>query len=34
MRSVAVGWGYGSDLQTWQADTVISHPLELVAHLR
>jgi N-acetyl-D-muramate 6-phosphate phosphatase len=34
MRSVAVGWGYGNDLQTWQADTVICHPLELVAHLR
>jgi N-acetyl-D-muramate 6-phosphate phosphatase len=34
MRSVAVGWGYGSDLHSWQADTVISHPLELVAHLR
>ena len=34
MRSVAVGWGYGSDLQAWQADTVIGHPLELVAQLR
>lgn len=34
MRCVAVEWGYGSDLQSWQADTVIRHPLELVAHLR
>lgn len=33
MRSVAVGWGYGSDLQAWQADTVINQPRELIALL-
>ena len=33
MRSVAVGWGYGADLQAWQADAVIGQPLELVACL-
>jgi 2-phosphoglycolate phosphatase len=33
MRSVAVGWGYGENLQSWQADAMIGHPLELVAHL-
>jgi len=33
MRSVAVGWGYGGDVESWQADAVIGHPLELFAHL-
>jgi len=33
MRSVAVGWGYGGDVESWQADAVIGHPLELVAQL-
>jgi N-acetyl-D-muramate 6-phosphate phosphatase len=33
MRSVAVAWGYGADLQAWQADAVISQPPELVALL-
>lgn len=33
MRSVAVGWGYGTDLRVWQADAVISQPPELVALL-
>ena len=33
MRSVAVGWGYGSDIESWQADAVIGHPLELVKQL-
>lgn len=33
MRSVAVGWGYGGDVESWQADAVIDHPLELVAQL-
>ena len=33
MRSVAVGWGYGADLPTWQADAVIGQPPELVALL-
>ncbi len=34
MRCIAVQWGYGQDLHAWEADAVISHPLELVAHLR
>ena len=33
MRSVAVGWGYGGDVHSWQADSVISQPPELVALL-
>ena len=33
MRSVAVAWGYGADLRTWQADAVISQPPELIALL-
>lgn len=33
MRSVAVGWGYGTDLQAWQADMVIKQPPELVGIL-
>ena len=33
MRSVAVGWGYGADLQAWQADAVIDQPPDLVALL-
>ncbi len=33
MRSVAVGWGYGSNLDSWQADAVISQPPELIAIL-
>lgn len=33
MSSVAVGWGYGADLQAWQADAVIGQPPELVALL-
>jgi 2-phosphoglycolate phosphatase len=33
MRAVAVGWGYGGDVESWRADAVIGHPLELVAQL-
>jgi len=33
MRSVAVGWGYGVDLQAWQADMMINQPPELVGVL-
>jgi len=33
MRSVAVGWGYGADLQAWNADHVIDRPSDLVAIL-
>ncbi|HLX81909.1 MAG TPA: HAD-IA family hydrolase [Burkholderiales bacterium] len=33
MRSVAVGWGYGSSLRDWQADAIIASPQELIAQL-
>ena len=33
MPSIGVEWGYGDDWNTWQADAVIRHPMELVAHL-
>ena len=33
MRSVAVAWGYGTDLHAWQADIVIRQPPELVGIL-
>lgn len=33
MRAVAVAWGYGSGLESWQADAVIGQPLELLALL-
>ena len=33
MRSVAVGWGYGTDLQAWRADMTINQPPELVGIL-
>jgi phosphoglycolate phosphatase len=33
MRSVAVGWGYGTGLQAWQADMMIDQPPELVGIL-
>jgi phosphoglycolate phosphatase len=33
MRCVAVGWGYGSGIASWQADAVIGHPLDLVEYL-
>jgi 2-phosphoglycolate phosphatase len=33
MRSVAVEWGYGANLRSWQADVVIGKPPDLVAFL-
>jgi 2-phosphoglycolate phosphatase len=33
MRPVAVEWGYGTDLKAWEADAVISRPLDLVSQL-
>jgi len=33
MRSVAVAWGYGDDVQAWNADTVIARPEDLIASL-
>jgi len=33
MRSVAVAWGYGSELDSWQADAVIAQPTDLIANL-
>ena len=33
MRSVAVEWGYGSGLRSWNADTVIAHPRDLIEWL-
>ncbi len=33
MRPVAVGWGYGSDLPAWNADTIIAQPMDLIPRL-
>ena len=33
MRSIAVEWGYGANLRSWQADAVIGKPPDLVAFL-
>lgn len=33
MRCISVGWGYGTGIESWQADAVIGHPLDLVEHL-
>jgi len=33
MRSVAVEWGYGANVQSWEADAVIRKPPDLIAHL-
>lgn len=33
MRSVAVGWGYGADLHSWTADSIIGQPLDLLPQL-
>jgi 2-phosphoglycolate phosphatase len=33
MRSVAVEWGYGANLASWQADMVIGKPPDLLAYL-
>ncbi|MSQ89738.1 MAG: HAD family hydrolase [Betaproteobacteria bacterium] len=34
MRSVAVEWGYGSGLESWQADAIIAQPMDLIGRLR
>jgi 2-phosphoglycolate phosphatase len=33
MPVYAVGWGYGADLQAWQADAVIEKPMDLISQL-
>jgi len=33
MRSVAAAWGYGDALESWNADRIVRHPMELVAIL-
>jgi 2-phosphoglycolate phosphatase len=33
MQSVAVAWGYGDALESWNADTVIASPQDLIALL-
>jgi phosphoglycolate phosphatase len=33
MRSVAVAWGYGDALESWNADRIIRHPAELIPAL-
>jgi len=33
MRSVAVEWGYGSNLQAWNADAIIAQPMDLIPRL-
>ena len=33
MPVYAVGWGYGADLQAWQADAVIEKPIDLISLL-
>lgn len=33
MHPVAVEWGYGADVRSWQADAVIRKPPDLVAYL-
>lgn len=33
MHSVAVEWGYGDDIEAWNADTVIARPEDLIASL-
>jgi len=34
MRSVAVGWGYGENLERWNADAVIARPMDLFLQLQ
>ena len=34
MRSVAVGWGYGENLESWNADAVIVRPMDLLVRLQ
>ena len=33
MRSVAVEWGYGSNLPAWLADDIIAQPMDLISRL-
>ena len=33
MRSVAVEWGYGANLQAWNADAIIAQPMDLLSRL-
>ncbi len=33
MRSVAVEWGYGANLQAWNADAIIAQPMDLIPRL-
>ena len=33
MRPVAVEWGYGSGLASWQADAIIAQPMDLIPRL-
>ena len=33
MRPVAVEWGYGSALESWQADAIIAQPMDLIPRL-
>ena len=33
MRCISVSWGYGTGVESWEADAIIGHPLDLVAHL-
>ena len=33
MRSVAVEWGYGSALESWNADAIIAQPMDLIRRL-
>ena len=33
MRTVAVEWGYGSNLPAWNADAIIAQPMELLSRI-
>jgi N-acetyl-D-muramate 6-phosphate phosphatase len=33
MRSVAVEWGYGTNLPSWNADAIIAQPMDLIPRL-
>jgi len=33
MRCIAVEWGYGAGLSTWNADAVIARPADLIEWL-
>jgi phosphoglycolate phosphatase len=34
MRSVAIGWGYGENLESWNADAEIARPMDLLVQLQ